>query len=59
MVTEHTRAEPDSIVRWSETLDALHGRIAHRFARGLVTVIDALSSLASLAVRMEAAQDAS
>jgi SRSO17 transposase len=33
MVAEYTRAGPDIIVHWSETLDALHGRIAHRFVR--------------------------
>jgi hypothetical protein len=28
--------EPGVIARWSETLDALHERIAHRFARAEV-----------------------
>jgi SRSO17 transposase len=33
MIAEHIRAEPGVIARCSETLDALHGRIARRFAR--------------------------
>jgi SRSO17 transposase len=33
MVAERTRAESDTIARWSETLDALHQRIVDRFAR--------------------------
>ena len=33
MIAEHTCAEPGVIARCSETLDALHGRIAHRVAR--------------------------
>ncbi len=33
MVTERIHAESDSIARWSETLDALHHRIAGRFMR--------------------------
>jgi SRSO17 transposase len=33
MVTEQTAVEPDIIARWSETLEALHQRIARRFAR--------------------------
>ena len=33
MVTEQICAEPDIIGRWSEALDALHQRIARRFAR--------------------------
>jgi SRSO17 transposase len=33
MVARQTFAESDAIVRWSETLDALHQRIARRFAR--------------------------
>jgi SRSO17 transposase len=33
MVAEQICAEPDTIARWSETLDVLHQRIAHRFAR--------------------------
>jgi SRSO17 transposase len=33
MVAEQICAEPDTIEQWSEILDALHQRIAHRFAR--------------------------
>jgi SRSO17 transposase len=33
MVAEQICAEPDTIARWSEILDVLHQRIAHRFAR--------------------------
>lgn len=33
MVAERIHTESDSIARWSESLDALHRRIAHRFAR--------------------------
>src|SRR5215469_5055664 len=33
MCAQQTCAEPDAITRWSETLDALHQRIACRFAR--------------------------
>ncbi len=33
MVAERTRAESDTIARWSETLEALHQRIVDRFAR--------------------------
>lgn len=33
MVAQHICDEPDAIARWSETLEALHQRIAHRFAR--------------------------
>jgi SRSO17 transposase len=33
MVVGLTSAEPDTIARWYETLDALHQRIARRFAR--------------------------
>ena len=33
MVAQQTGAEPDAIARWSETRDALHQRIARRFAR--------------------------
>src|SRR3954471_23341384 len=33
MVAQQTCAEPDAIARWTEILDALHQRIARRFAR--------------------------
>src|SRR3954452_11579837 len=33
MITEQTCGEPGVVARWSETLDALHARIACRFAR--------------------------
>jgi SRSO17 transposase len=33
MITEYACTEPGVIARWSETLDALHQRIAPRFAR--------------------------
>jgi hypothetical protein len=33
MVMEEIRAAPDTIARWSESLDALYQRIASRFAR--------------------------
>ena len=33
MVARQTLAESDAVARWSETLDALHQRIARRFAR--------------------------
>ena len=36
MVAEHVSGESGVIARWSHTLDALHGRIAHRFARAEV-----------------------
>ncbi len=36
MVAEHMCRESVVVARWSETLDALHERIAHRFARAEV-----------------------
>ena len=36
MVAEQTYTEPDAIARWSETLDAVHQRVARRFARAEV-----------------------
>lgn len=36
MIAESPCGESGVIARWSETLDALHGRIAHRFARAEV-----------------------
>jgi len=36
MVAEHVSGESGVIARWSHTFDALHGRIAHRFARAEV-----------------------
>ncbi len=36
MVTEQICGEPGVVTRWSETLDALHERFAHRFARAEV-----------------------
>ncbi len=33
MVTDHTGGEPGVIAWWADALDALHGRIAHRFTR--------------------------
>ncbi len=36
MVTAHPCTESGALARWSETLDTLHGRIAHRFARAEV-----------------------
>lgn len=36
MVAEQVCVEPDAVARWSETLDALHRRIARRFTRAEV-----------------------
>ena len=33
MFTQDGSVEPATVGRWSETLEELHGRIAHRFAR--------------------------
>src|SRR3954452_2267894 len=33
MFTQDGSVEPAAVGRWSETLEELHGRIAHRFAR--------------------------
>src|SRR5215470_4369630 len=33
MIADHICREPSALARWSHTLDALHGRIAHRFTR--------------------------